>query len=81
MSSYKRNYSNYKSYNKPKTVGFEDSEAEEDTDCDLDSEPGDAEYFDYLNDKLDTIINKLDTLFEKLTKKDKIKSELLQKQQ
>lgn len=81
MSSYKRNYSNFKSYNKPKTVGFEDSEAEEDTDIETDSEPGDQEYFEYLNDKLDTISNKLDTLLEKCLRKDKIKAELLQKQQ
>lgn len=63
MSSYKRSYSSYnKSYTKPKTVGFDDSEAEEDTDCDLDSEPGDEEYFELLDGKLDTIISHLDTL-------------------
>lgn len=68
MSSYKRNYSNYKSYQKPKTVGFDDSEAEEDTDCDLDSEPGEDQYFEYLVDKLDCINSKLDTITEQYKK-------------
>ena len=66
MSSYKRKYSSYNSdYNKPKTVGFDDSEAEEDTDIDLDSEPGEGEYFEYLVDKLDCLNTKFDSIIEK----------------
>lgn len=68
--SYNNSYSN-KPFKKPKTVGFDDTEAEEvdtDTDCDLDSEPGEGEYFEYLVDKLDCINSKLDSITEQYKK-------------
>jgi len=72
MSSYKRKYSNYNnSYQKPKTVGFDEEDT--DTEIDTDSEPGETEYFEYLTDKLDCLNSKLDTIIEKLNRKSKSK--------
>lgn len=61
MSSYKRNYSNYKSSYKPKTVGFDDTEEEDLTDTeDLTESEEEDQYGELILSKVTELITKLD---------------------
>lgn len=62
MSSYKRNYSNYNnSFKKPKTVGFEDPESEEDiSEEDFTDTESDDKYGELIISKLVELTAKLD---------------------
>lgn len=67
MSPYKNNYYNNNNY-KPKTIGFEDLEAEEDDTEDIDSDFEDQKWGDIICDKLDKLDKKLQDLEDLLKK-------------
>lgn len=64
-NNYPNSYNN-KPFKKPKTVGFDDIEAEEeiDTDCDTDIEEDDDGYGEVILDRLSQLNNKLDDILE-----------------
>lgn len=65
MSYYtKKPYNNY-NFKKPKTIGFDDSEAEEDTDCEVsDIEEDNEDEVEHILDQLDKLNNKLDDILQ-----------------
>lgn len=67
MSYYRKTpYNNYTPFKKPKTVGFDDSEAEEvNTEEELsDIEENEEDEIEYIVDQLDKLNNKLDDILQ-----------------